>query len=76
MTRVIRYFNKTDESYIGEVVLPEIPLVLLQKVYGVSTDNPMYDSYPVCLEQEIFFKKYVKTCFRFDTFDYFLDYDA
>jgi len=75
MSRVIRYFDKVDESYIDEVLL-DVPLVLLQELFGINADNPMYDCYPIARTQEAFFKKYCEINFNFDRFDYFLEYDA
>lgn len=75
MSRVIRYFDKVDESYIGEVLL-DIPLASLQELFGVDAGNPMYDCYPIGKAQEAFFKIYSKINFNFDRFEYFLEYDA
>ncbi len=76
MTRVIRYFDKVDESYVDEVQLLEISLVLLQELFGLAKDNPMYDSYPIDETQENILKKYSDINFDFDRFEYFLEYDA
>ena len=75
MSRVIRYFDKVDESYIDEVLL-DVPLVLLQELFGVDADNPMYDCYPIGETHEAFFKNYSEINFNFDRFEYFLEYDA
>ena len=75
MSRVIRYFDKVDESYIDEVLL-DVPLASLQELFGVDADNPMYDCYPIEKAQEAFFKTYSKINFNFDRFEYFLEYDA
>lgn len=76
MPRVIRYFDKAGESFKGEINLPDIPLLLLQKLFDINSDNPMYDSYIIEEWQERFFKKYTDLLFEFDRFDYFLEYDA
>lgn len=75
MTRVIRYFDKVDESYVGEVQL-DVPLSLLQEFFGIDADNPMYDCYPIEKTQEAFFKKHSSIDFDFERFEYFLEYDA
>lgn len=75
MSRVIRYFNKVDESYVDDVLI-DVPLILLQELFGIEADNPMYDCYPIGKTQEAFFKKYSEINFDFDRFEYFLEYDA
>jgi hypothetical protein len=76
MPRVIRYYDKIAESYIREVTLPDIPLEELQKHFGVSSDNPMYDSYLIGVKDKEFFRCYSNIKFFFDQFDYFLEYDS
>lgn len=76
MPRVIRYFDKANESYIAEVKLPEVPLKALQQLFCVSADNPIYDSFPIGNTEETFFKKYAEINFDFDRFEYFLEYDS
>lgn len=71
--RVIMYFDKVDESYIDELVLPEIPLDKLQEVFQIPPGNPMYDSYPIGEKEAKFF--YDRTGIKLDTgkYSYFLD---
>lgn len=76
MSRIIRYFDKTSESFVDEIVLPEIPLEQLQQLFNVDLENPMYDSFPIDEQKESFFKDYVDVEFLFDNFDYYLEYDA
>ena len=76
MCRIIRYYDRNDELYVDEVRLPEIPLIQLQDAFHVSNENPMYDSFPILGEQEIFLKQFLKIDFDFDRFDYFLEFDA
>ena len=75
MPRVIRCFDKVDDSCVDEVSL-DVQLVLLQELFGVDADNPMYDCYPVGKAEESFFEKCSEISFDFDRFEYFLEYDA
>lgn len=76
MPRVIRYFDKIDESYVDEVILPDILLVCLQDIFNISIDNPMYDCYLIDKSHQEFFNKNADFDFDFERFDYFLEYDA
>jgi len=75
MSRVIRFFDKIDESYVGEAQLPEIPLVKLQEAFKVPTENPMYDSFPIGEEQTRFLNHVVKIEIDLSKYDYFLEFD-
>lgn len=45
--RVIRWYERPPgESFVGEAVL-EVSLRQLQAVFGVASDDPMYDCYRV-----------------------------
>ncbi len=76
MPRIIRYYDKTNDYVVDEIVLPEIPLEQLQLLFNVDIENPMYDCFPIDEEKESFFKEYVDVSFLFDNFEYYLEYDS
>ena len=76
MARVIRYFNKVDESYVGEISMVDIPLEKLQEIFQVSSDNPMYDSFPILEDQIGFIKEELGIDVDIFRYDYFLEYDG
>ncbi len=76
MPRIIRYFDKTTEDFVGEITLPELPLDKLQILFGVDAKNPMYDSFLITEKEVDFIKNYHDIKFELDRFDYFLDYDS
>lgn len=61
---------------MDEIILSEISLELLQDLFNVNADNPVYDSFPITKYQEAFFRKNLGIVFDFDQFEYFLEYDA
>jgi hypothetical protein len=75
MPRVIRYFGKLDELLAGEYVLPPLDVVLLQDIFSVAEDNPMYDSFPVGEEQAKILALHFPLKFDMGKFDYFLEYE-
>lgn len=74
--RVLRWFEKKGDKYIGEEELAGIELTQLQILFGESLFNPMYECYPVteshvqCLEQ------FIKEKIRLDLYSYFVECDA
>ena len=76
MPRVIRYFDKINESYVGEVVLPEVPLAKLQEIFEIPSENPMYDSFPVYQKQANRIYECTNIKFNTEKYDYFLEYDG
>lgn len=75
MPRVLRFFDKSDELLMGEEPLPVIQLVVLQRIFGVSDDDPMYDSYLVNAHHATCLERFLPLTFDFVRFDYFLEYE-
>tara|TARA_B100001093_G_scaffold455652_1_gene465994 strand:+ start:789 stop:1013 length:225 start_codon:yes stop_codon:yes gene_type:complete len=73
MPHLIRYYNREDDSLIGDLSLPEMPIGQLQAIFQV--DNPMYDCYEIKDEHISFFGKYIDYDFRLKKYDYFLEFD-
>ena len=76
MTRVIRFFDKTTEELAGEIELTDIDVVKLQKLFGVSADNPMYDCFEINSSMVPYFRQMHQLDLKLDKFDYFLEFDG
>lgn len=75
MTRVIRYFNKEDEAFAGEVTVDVFSIDELRRYFDVEGENPMYDSFPILENTDLEFFKKAGMHFDFKKFDYFLEYN-
>tara|TARA_Y100001968_G_C19037536_1_gene562829 strand:- start:157 stop:393 length:237 start_codon:yes stop_codon:yes gene_type:complete len=75
MPHYISQFDKKTEKMIKVYPLL-ISLKQLQKVFGISVDNPMYDSYEISEDLFIFFERQAAIVFDSAQFDYFVEYDA
>jgi len=77
VARVLRWFEKGGDEPIGELQLDQVELAKLQKLFDVSQDDPMYDSYLIETSNQI---RYIQkiTSFVLDTqsYDYFLECEA
>ena len=80
MSRVIRWFNRHNDDYVSEVNLPHIELEILQKQFGVDSNDQvdplMYACYRVEDCHQKFFSTYVAYKFDFNKYEYFLEYYA
>ncbi len=75
MPHNISQFDKKTEKMIKVYPL-SISLKQLQKVFGISVDNPMYDSYEINEDLFIFFEGQTSIVFDSAKYDYFVEYDA
>lgn len=73
ITRLIRWYDKQGEDLKGELELGEVPVEELQTLFGESSENPMYDCYPITPNNVSFFQELAKQDLRFDLYDYFLE---
>jgi hypothetical protein len=73
MKWVVKYFDKKDEFYRGELGPTSIDINILKKRYEVSDGDPMYDSYPVYPSDCEFLSGIFDSKFQFDKYDYFLE---
>ncbi|NMH60976.1 DUF7683 domain-containing protein [Alteromonas ponticola] len=76
MTRIIRYFDKQDESLVGEFKVGELQLAELQLLFEVDSSNPMYDSFQIKSEMIPYFSAFTNHPFNFSQYDYFLEFDT
>lgn len=74
--RLIRFFEKTSDKYVGEIELPEIELSELQKLFNEDRENPMYDCYPITTNEHTFFIQFLDKPLELDKYNYFLEADT
>ena len=75
--RVIRWFEKDGDNLVGEKPIGDVTLSTLQKLFGISRENPMYDCYPVEFpEQTEYLQKVLNVEIDTQSYDYFLECDA
>lgn len=53
INRVLRWFEKEGDNLVGEKVISNINLEHLQKLFGIDSENPMYDCYSVESAEQI-----------------------
>jgi len=75
VTRWLRWYGP-DERLAGEVRLQGVTLAELQKLFGVPSDNPMYDCWPVTQEHAQVLQEYVATQIDLRRFTYFVEADG
>ncbi|AFZ37098.1 hypothetical protein Sta7437_3600 [Stanieria cyanosphaera PCC 7437] len=51
--RVLRWFEKEGDDLVGEKVISNVNLEHLQKLFGIDSENPMYDCYLVESPEQI-----------------------
>ena len=76
VTRYISYFHKSgeDESLVGEIPLSSrVDVARLQKLFGLESDNPLYDCYPIDESVSEYFSTEFKIEFDFEKFEYLLE---
>ena len=72
--RVISWFDRKNESLIGEYNVDFIPFETLKSIFNPKLDDPlMYNPYDIHIEHIDFFKKYVDIEFDLDKYIYQID---
>ena len=74
MTRILRYFNKADESYAGEITLDMFSIEQLTAYMKVASDKPRYHSFVVPADIDSEFKNKLAIELDFEMYDYFVEY--
>ncbi|MDJ0742669.1 MAG: hypothetical protein QNJ32_04820 [Xenococcaceae cyanobacterium MO_167.B27] len=74
--RVLRWYEKEGDDFVGEKIINNISLKHLQKLFKVDSRNPMYDCYSVESEQQINYLQNLLS-FELDTksYDYLVECD-
>ena len=74
MGRYIRFFNKDDEEFVGEIQI-NIDIETLQKKYNRINDPMLFYSYPIKSEDASFYLQFLGNYnFDFSNFYYYLEY--
>ena len=76
MAKVIRtltWFDKLTEEWQGETRLRNVRIGELRKVFGTSTRDPMFDSYPVERKHVAAIKKWIDVPIHLNRYDYFIE---
>ena len=72
--RVVCWFEKDPgDALVGEADLLNITLSMLQTLFGVPAENPMYDCWPVRSEHLEGLTPHVSVEIDLDRYDYFVD---
>jgi hypothetical protein len=70
--RVVSWYNKNTDEWIGEAEIAA-SLGELREIFGQSTEEPMYDSFPIYEEQARFVEMRTGIKIKLGDFDYFLE---
>jgi hypothetical protein len=76
VTRWLRWFELHGATLVGEVPLVRPSLRELQAIFGVATDDPMFDSYPVGPQNVRSVQQLVAERIDLSRFAYFVEADA
>jgi len=75
--RVVRWYAKCGNDFIGEKVLDNVNLSYLKKLFRVESNNPMYECYPIeSFEHKNYLEKAFNLKIHIELYDYFIECDA
>ena len=69
---VIEGYEKQGSSLATELDLGIVSLYLLQRIFDICSDNPMYDCYKINQKQAEALAVFLKEPLELDKYDYFL----
>ena len=73
VVRVLSYFDKHGDDLVGEYRLVDIDLPALQALFGVETEDPMYDAWPVGPAEMAVLRDHIAGEIDQERYDYFLE---
>ncbi len=76
LRRMLRWFDPETDEMMGEAVLDGLGLEELQRMFGVESGNPMFDSFPVGAEQAVRLAEAGGVGLEMERFEYFVETDA
>ncbi|HAZ46402.1 MAG TPA: hypothetical protein DCZ55_18565 [Cyanobacteria bacterium UBA11371] len=72
--RVIRWYSKYGDDFVGEKIINNVKLSYLQRLFKIDSDNPMYDCYPiVSLEQKNYIERNFNIRLNTNLYEYFME---
>ena len=76
--RIIRCYNRINDELVSEFDLDYFDLQKFQSHFSISTDNPMYDCYPIGLKDISFIEEFLgkRIKWEFVLYAYFVEADA
>lgn len=76
VNRVLRWFEKEGDELIGEKKIDNISLESLQKLFGIDSENPMYDCYLLeSAEQISYLQNILNLELNTKSYDYLIECD-
>lgn len=75
VVRVVSAFDKKTERLVDQMKLFDVDLAMLQALFHIPADNPMYDSSEVGPAEVAVLRDHVDGEFDLDRYDYFVDCD-
>jgi len=74
--RVIRWYEKKGDRLAGETTLENASLSELQTLFNQSSDDPMYDCYPVLPSHVSYLEQRLNRLIDLNQYDFFLECDS
>jgi len=71
--RYLQWYDKNSEVVVGDESLKNISLSVLQTIFNVQKENPMYESWEVKAEHLIKLQKYVNHTISLNKYSYFVE---
>ncbi len=76
INRVLRWFEKEGDNLVGEKIISNVNLKYLQELFGIDSENPMYDCYLVESVEQV---NYLQNLLNFEldtkSYDYLVECD-
>jgi hypothetical protein len=72
VVRLVEWYEKQGDRLLGEATLQDIALSDLQTLFKVSSDNPMYERYPIGVVQAEFLQSKLDHRIDLEQSDYYL----
>src|SRR5436190_11717978 len=76
LERSLAYCSKADERLVGELSLAGVDLNILQTLFELADDDPMYEVFPVGPAQAAALQPYVSEAIDLDRYNYYVECHA
>lgn len=74
--RSLSYFGKNDEELIFEIVLKNIEISVLQKIFDRPREDVMYDCFKITTKEAVELEKILNIVLDLEKYDIFLECSA